>query len=189
MNYCEKCYHIFEGEVCTECGNTKVREARPDDICFFTICEEQTGAMLRDALEPEGIKVVLVPVGSGVRSAFGMTLGSFEVYVPYQHLSAAQGFMDTVTGEAFSGLAQILFDNRDKWHTVSKKVPKKLCKKFGLEKGTDILKFAEDAVNRATSVKDDGFSSNCGSSSGNYISVTFDGKVFWFNSQTYEIFV
>ena len=189
MNYCEKCYHVCEGTACTECGSKKTREVRPDDICFFTICKEQTGAMLRDALEADGIKVVLVPFGSGVRSAFGMTLGSFEVYVPYQHLSAAQGFMDTVTGEAFSGLDQILLDNRDKWHIASKKVPKKFCKKFGLEEGADIMKFAEDAVNHAVSIKDDGFSSTCGSSSGNYISVTVDGKVFWFNSLTYELFV
>ena len=189
MNYCKKCYHISEGDVCTECGSVSLREVASDDICFFTICEEQTGAMLRDALEADGIKVVLVPFGSGVRTAFGMSLGSFEVYVPYQHLAAAQNFMDTATGEALSGLRQVLLDNRDKWHIASKKTPKRFYKKFGLEEGADILKFAEDAVNHATSVKDDGFSSTCGASAGNYISVTFDGKVFWFNSLTYELFI
>ena len=189
MNYCEKCYHVSEGDVCAECGNPEVRETTADDMCFLTICEERIGEMLRDALEQDGIKVALVPFGSGVRTAFGMTLGSFEVYVPYGYREAAQNFLDTAIYDPTEELRSNLIDNRDKWHTVSKKVPKRLCKKFKLEKDADILSFAEDAVNRATSIKDDGFSSTCGSSSGNYISVTFDGKVFWFNSLTYEIFV
>ena len=189
MKYCEKCYHVSDGDVCVECGSATVREVRSEDICFFTICDERTGEMLRDALETDGIKVVLVPFGSGVRSAFGMTLGSFEVYVPYQSLEVAQNFMDTVTYNACEELRRMLLESRDMWYVATKKVPKKFCKKFGLEKGADIVKFAEDAVNRAVSIKDDGFSSTCGSSAGNYISVTVDGKIFWFNSLTYEIFV
>jgi L-rhamnose isomerase len=189
MNYCEKCYHISEGEVCAECGNGAVRTVLPDDMCFFTICDERMGEMLRDALEQDGIKVALVPFGSGVRSAFGMTLGSFEVYVPYCHRDDAQNFLDTAIYGPSEELRKVLMDNRDKWHIASKKVPKRLCKKFKLDADTDILLFAEDAVNRAASIKDDGFSATCGSSSGNYITVDLDGKVFWFNSMTYEIFI
>ena len=97
MKYCESCRALCESDCCSICENTELREVRPDDYCILTECAEDFGGLLKYTLADMDIPCALMPFGNGARSAFGLNLGNFRVFVPYQHFEASKDVLDQLT--------------------------------------------------------------------------------------------
>ncbi len=185
MFYCEKCRMVFETDFCEFCSETQLREVGDDDFCFLIECEELFGKMLEEALQNEGIKCAMRPVGNGVRSNFGLSLGKYQVFVPYQFYTQACDMLEFFRDDSSSTdtLKQILLDHIEKWSFEKKSAEKKIRKKFKLEKDVDVMETVKELVEQAESVEDMGLMSY-----GEHgLLVKCDDFKLWFSSESYKI--
>ncbi|MCH5164580.1 MAG: hypothetical protein J1F36_06145 [Clostridiales bacterium] len=190
MNYCEKCKSLTDKEYCSVCGNKKIREVESDDFCFLKECEEMPGEMLRDVLQDEGIDCVLIPCGNGVRSQFALSLGKYNVYVPYKHYESSVELLNSFFNEPTTDdLKELLLANEDKWHIESARTEKKIRKKLNLSDDADIFKCIKSEVEKSQSIEDRGIISftDCFDSHGLAVKI---GKVtLWFSDESFEILI
>ena len=98
--YCSQCQTIVEDTTkCPFCGNKKLRQPEPVDICFLTEIEPIPAGILKDVLDQNHIPVLS---NSSIGAAMSMRAGSmFErirFFVPYQNLADAK----QIVGELFA---------------------------------------------------------------------------------------
>lgn len=185
MFYCEKCRMVSEIDFCACCSETQLREVRDDDFCFLIECEEVFGKMLEEALQNEGIQCAMRPVGNGVRSNFGLSLGKYQMFVPYPFYSKACDMLEFFREDSSStdSLKQILLDHIEKWSFETRSVEKKIRKKCKLEKDADVMATVKELVEQAQSVEDMGLMSY-----GEHgLLVKCDAFKLWFSSESYKI--
>ena len=94
--YCPGCRILFdEGAKCPLCGNKKVRNASPEDICFLTEAEPIFGCMLKDVLEQNSIPVLSSStIGAGMAMRAGAMFERVKYYVRYEHLQKAKEIVE-----------------------------------------------------------------------------------------------
>ena len=185
MYYCEKCHLITEKEICDCCANKDLREVADDDYCFLCEFEEAIGKMFSEILKNEGIYSVMEPIGSGVRSNFGLSLGRYAIYVPYRFYFQAEELLEYFQDDvSFSeNLKKDILENVEKWTFETKTTEKKIRKKYKLDKETDVMNFVKEIVERAESIEAVGLMSY-----GENGLIVKSGEVkIWFSSQTYKI--
>ena len=187
MKYCENCKSLGDADRCRTCGNVEMRDVRDDDFCFLLSSDENSAKMLEYALEEAKIKCAMVSFGNGARSALGLNLGNYKVYVPYKTYEEAKDIVNSFIYDSTSDLRENLLKNRKLWHVKSNFSLRKLRRKLKLAKNDDPFDRIEQAVSCATSISDGGPISSC-TEGGRYISVKIEDKTFWFNSVTYEIY-
>lgn len=184
MFYCKNCNALFKNSVCEKCGNENLPKATSDDFCFLIECSEFFGKMLIDYLKNEGINSLILPVGDGVRSKFALTLGKYQIFVPYKFYQKSCEILDFLSNNDYSErLKDEILKNVDKWHFESEATEKKLRKKFKLPPSESLLNFIQTKVATATSVEDKG--------------VMLDGEhgllvknndfILWFSQKTFKI--
>ena len=140
MFYCEKCYRLSDDEKCANCGFTPLREVNNDDFCYLITAEEWFGKSLVELLKNEGIECAVIPVGDGVRSKIALTLGSYQLFVPYLQFDEAREILDNCIGEnSTDKLRQKLLSNTDKWHFKNSKIERKIRKKLNLSEEVDLI--------------------------------------------------
>ena len=188
MLYCEKCKRLCEDGRCPICDSENLRDARPSDFCFLTECDERTGEMLKDALEQDGINCALLPFGSGVRAAFGLSLGNYAVFVPFEHYEVANEIFALFNDDFTDDLKGALLENISRWHLKKPTFEKKLRKKLKFDADKDFFDCIKEAINVSDEISDEGLITTC-VEGGHYIAVKTGGKIIWFNSATYEIIV
>lgn len=186
MNYCENCKLLCESDRCPVCGSKKTRAPEDKDFCFLIECQRSYGEILRQGLEDEQVPCALIPCGSGVRTAFGLELENYRVYVPYEHYSTAQEIVQFFSVDPTENLKRDLLEHFESWHVISSKAEKKLRKKLKLEKEAVLLDWIRDGVTNATAIKDNGPAAT-GPEGAHYLTVRLNDKTVWFNSVTYEI--
>ncbi len=102
--YCEKCNVVFDGNVCPNCGNKKVREPNGKDLCFVVEKNVMWGEMLADVLKQHNIPFYHRSVlGAGLALKVGPGLERYRFYVPYSHLSSAQSLVDALFSSSVEG--------------------------------------------------------------------------------------
>lgn len=187
MLYCENCKCLCGEEACPICGSRLLRAPESRDYCF--LCEEEEGfaKMLEGSFHEEEIPCVLIPWGNGSRSAFGLSLGRFRVYVPFAHLEQAKLIWESFETEATMDWKQEVLQNRQLWH-YDPKMEKKLCKKLKVSDSRTILDRVQDVVLDSEELHLGGRIYTC-TQGGCHLLVKADGVKFWFNSATYEIFL
>ena len=185
MYYCEKCRSLSNNEACFRCDCTGLREVRNEDFCFLVECEEIFGRMLEASFLNEGINCALVPVGSGVRTQLGLSLGGYGIYVPYQFYSKAQDMLTFFTNQKSptDRLKETILKNIDKWVFETKSTEKKIRKKCKLGKDVDVLKYVKEKVEYADHIEDVGVMS-CGEHG---LLVKSGSVTLWFSSESYKI--
>ena len=93
--YCEKCCVTTEEDRCPNCGRKKMRETRPDDLCFLTEQEQIWSDMLADVLKQQGIPFIQKSVlGAGLAIITGPVHERVRYYVPYSRLQEAVGVVE-----------------------------------------------------------------------------------------------
>ena len=187
MQYCENCKILCADDRCDHCGSTLLREPDSRDYCFLCEEDERLAKMLEGALQDQNIPTVLLPWGDGRRSAFGLTLGRFRIYVPYLHYEQATAlflfFDETPTEE----VRQELLEHRALWH-FDPKLEKKVRKKLKGKEDQQVFDRVEQLVCAAERLEQGGRIYTC-PQGGYYILVKADGVRFWFNSATYEVLI
>ena len=185
MYYCEKCHLLSETEFCGYCSNTKLRDVRADDYCFLIECEDVFGKMFEEVLQNEGIPCAMEPVGNGVRSHLGLSLGRYKIFVPYHFHSRAQELLELFRDHAPSidHLKQNLLNNIEKWTFEKKSTEKKIRKKCKLDKESDVMNFVKEIVEHAQSIEDVGLMSY-----GEHgLCVKSESITLWFSAESYQI--
>ena len=101
--YCSGCQLSFTGEEkCPSCGNKRIREVRPEDICFLTEAEPIPASTLQDVLKQHQIPALTSStVGAGMAMKAGNMFERIKFFVRYEHLKKAKE------------LAAELFDSAD----------------------------------------------------------------------------
>ena len=89
--YCLGCQLSFTGEEkCPSCGNKRIREIRPEDICFLTEIRPIPATILQDLLKQEEIPVLTgSTVGAGMAMKAGNLFERIKFFVRYEHLEKA----------------------------------------------------------------------------------------------------
>ena len=185
--YCEQCKRLCESEKECNCGNKNLRVVTDQDYCFLLIADELRSKMLYDCFIDNGIDCILSPTGDGYRSALGLSLGKYIIYVLYSQYEQAENVVEFFDQDPTNDLRDDLINHRESWH-INKRMHKKLCKKLKLKSPDDIFDKVEELVNKSDSISDNGVISSC-VEGGHYILVKADEFKFWFNSATYEIFI
>ncbi len=95
--YCEVCCRTFDGDKCPDCGKRRrIREVRPDDLCFLTEKEYIWAEMLADVLTQQNIRFMQKSVmGAGLALKVGPILDRIRFYVLQKDLAEAE---ETVAG-------------------------------------------------------------------------------------------
>ena len=186
MKYCEECKTLVNGEACPECGSENLRDPNDEDFCFLVECRQSFGDILNEALKDEGIECALVPWGDGVRTALGMELENYRVYVPFKDVENAVEILKEFIGEpAVEKLRKKLLDNIDEWH-MKESFAKKIRKKLKLGKDDDIFDAIEEGVKNSDTIQDRGLMGTF-ETAAHGIMVKIDGVVLWFSDETFEI--
>ena len=189
MKYCEICNLLSDSESCPVCGNEKLREVAPDDFCFLTECWQASGDALRDALQNKGVECALLPWGNGARSAFGLRLEKYRVYVPYKDYEIAAELFDLISGGTASNeLRKELLQNVDKWHVVGDATLKKIRKKLKISENADVFEGIKEFVIKAESIEDRGMIL-CGTRQVRGVTAEKGKIVLWFSFEDFEIFI
>lgn len=184
MYFCEKCQQVFEKNRCTNCGKDGLREVRDSDFCYLTTVEESFGKSLIECLKNEEIECAVIPVGNGVRSKFALSLGNYQIYVPYNRFDDAIKIMEFFTeNTSTEKLKQKILSNKDKWHFESKRAEKKIRKKLKIDSEIDILDYLEEKVEQAQTINDVGIMSDAEHG----LVVKSGGIILWFSSETFTI--
>ncbi len=185
MYYCDKCSLLSDGTQCLVCGAHNLRTVKEEDFCFVTEAEEFFAKMFMESLKNEGVDCVSAPVGNGVRSALGLSLGGYRMYVPYRHYDVAcemlaffeseDSFEDTLKEDILSSI--------DKWHFESGSTEKKIRKKYNLGKEVDVIAFIKEKVQQAQSIEDVGLMSD-----GEHgLRVKSGNVTLWFSGESFKI--
>ena len=100
--YCSECQNIVDEQMkCPVCGNKKLQQPMPQDICFLTETEPIPAGMLKDVLEQNHIPVLS---NSSIGAAMAMRAGSmFErirFYVRYENLAEAKQIVEELFAPA-----------------------------------------------------------------------------------------
>ena len=183
MNYCKNCYCATDYERCPMCGTKKLREAQEDDFCFLLEKDVAYCGMLTSIFEEKNIRFSTVPYGSGVRSAFGMSLENYRVYVPFASLEAAEKIVDERENFETETFRSSLMENSNLLN-VSTKLKKKLEKKFGLSGDEEFFDYCRKVVESARKIVDGGKISY---GDAHYLFCYASGVALTVNSKTYEI--
>ena len=184
--YCENCKRLCAFEKECLCGK-KLRVPTSQDYCFLLEADELRSKMLQDCFINNGIDCILEPSGDGYRSALGLSLGNYIIYVLYSQYEQAENIVEFFNQDPTNDLSDDLIKHKELWY-VNKRMQKRLCKKLKLKAPEDIFDKVLDIVENFDSISDDGLISSC-IKGGHYISVNTDEFRFWFNSATYEIFI
>ena len=187
MLYCENCKRVCVSERDCICGSDELREVTAQDYCYLLEVDETLARMFEEGFASDGIACVLVPSGNGCRSAFGLSLGNFIMFVQYRHYEQAKDAVDQYFQSIVDGIKSDLIEHRDRWN-ANKKTQKKLRKKLKLADGEDFFDGIYNFLCNAESVSDDGVITTS-EDFGHYISVRSEKVSFWFNSATYEVFI
>ncbi|MBE6639323.1 MAG: hypothetical protein E7616_07745 [Ruminococcaceae bacterium] len=185
MYYCDKCSVLSEGTHCLVCGAHNLRTVKEDDFCFVTEAEEFFSKMFIESLKNEGIDCVSTPVGNGVRSALGLSLGGYRIYVPYRNYDAASEMLAFFANEeSFENtLKEDILNNIDKWHFESGSTEKKIRKKYDLGKEVNVIAFIKERVQQAQSIEDVGLMSD-----GEHgLRVKSGNVTVWFSGESFKI--
>ena len=185
--YCESCKRLCVSEKECYCGNQNLREVTNQDYCFLLVADELRSQMLQDCFINDGIDCILVPMGDGYRSALGLSLGNYIVYVLYSQYEQAENIVEFFNQASINDLRDDLINHRESWH-INKKMCKRLSKKLKLKSSDDILDKVAELIDKADSISDNGLIISC-VEGGHYIWVKAEEFKFWFNSVTYEIFI
>lgn len=186
MKYCEECKLLVVEESCPECGSEHLREPNDEDFCFLVECRQEFGDILKNALADEGVESVLVPWGNGVRTALGMELENFRVYVPFKNVEVAVEILKEFIGEPpMEKLRKKLLENADEWH-MKESAAKKIRKKLKLGKDDDIFAAIEEGIKNSDSIQDRGLMGTFYPPA-HGIMVRIDDVVLWFSDETFEI--
>ncbi len=96
--YCSGCQLSFTGEEkCPSCGNRRIREVRPEDICFLTEAEPIPASTLQDVLKQHQIPVLTSStVGAGMAMKAGNMFERIKFFVRYEHLEKASALVKEV---------------------------------------------------------------------------------------------
>ena len=186
MKYCENCRALCQHDVCDICESAELREVLPEDYCILTECAEDFGGLLKNTLEDMDIPCALMPFGNGARSAFGLSLGKYRVFVQYRDYETSKDVLDQLTYDPTEDLRKDLLDNREKWHINGFFAKRRMRRKFQIAKEEDLIDFVARAVGGAAKITDDGAISDC-PEGGHYIAVMVNDRKLWLNSATYEI--
>ena len=94
--YCAKCQTIVEENMkCPVCGNKKLRQPEPGDICFLTETETIPAGMLKDVLDQNHIPVLSnSSIGAGMSMRAGSMFERIKFYVRYQNLADAKQIVE-----------------------------------------------------------------------------------------------
>ncbi len=189
MYYCENCKHLCHEKVCEECQKTDLRPPLNEDFCYFTECPEDQAKMLKESLKSEGIPCALIPNGSGVRSALGLTLENMKVFLPFGSLNKAQELFDGIflpPLDETEELRTLLLENEEKWHITGFFNSRSLRRKLGLPKGYDIAPTLRPLVQSAANIRDEGLISSS-VVGGHYLIVKTEEYDLTFDSISFEL--
>ena len=186
MKYCEKCNIIVTLNYCPACGNKKIREITSGDFCFLVECGQMHGEMLKDALQEEKIKCVLLPWGDGVRSKLGLKLENYKVYVPYEHYERAREILAFYNEAESDDTKELLLANKNKWHIANERTEKKIRKRLKIDGAVDIFEYIMEGVEQSQDVKDRGFMSSFVPPA-HGLTVKINNVTLWFSAETFEI--
>ena len=185
--YCEKCKRLCVSEKECVCGCEMLREVTSQDYCFLLEANEAFAKMLEECFINNGIDSVLAPSGNGMRSAAGLTLGNFIVYVPYSQYDEAKNIVEFFSETDEVDLRTDIINHKELWN-IDKKMKKRFCKKLKLEESDGLFDKISELLDSASAVSDEGRIPYC-NQGGHYILVKSGELNFWFNSVTYEILV
>ena len=190
MYYCEECKELNEQMECESCGKRALRYVTHNDFCLLVTCEQTLGDMICFSLEENKIESAKIPFGDGARTALGLGLGNYAIYVPYKHYEQAREIAEYYTADPTIQIKKELLDNLDKWHVSSERAEKKIRKKLKLSDEQDLFDYVKGEVEVSQSISDEGLISTC-TEGGHYILVRVSNriKIIWFNSKTFEIFL
>ncbi len=188
MKYCENCRALCQDDCCEICESTELRDVRPEDYCILTECAEDFGGLLKYTLADMDIPCALMPFGNGARSAFGLNLGNYRVFVPYRFYEESKDVLDQLTYDPTEDFRKDLLENEGKWHINGKFAQKRMRRKLKIAENEDLLSCIKHEVVHATEISDDGVITSC-TEGGHYIALKINERKVWFNSATYEIFM
>ena len=126
MEYCEKCKVQCPEGRCPVCGSDRLREVQNNDYCLLTECSRNFGEMVRDVFEQNGIQGAFVPFGSGTRSALGLDLEQYRIYVPYERQEEARQIVECFCFDNTEDWREQLLANRSLWHVKKESALKKM---------------------------------------------------------------
>ena len=94
--YCSKCQTIVEDNMkCPVCGNKKLRQPEPGDICFLTEVEPIPAGILKDVLDQNRIPVLSnSSIGAGMSMRAGSMFERIKIFVRYQNLADAKQIVE-----------------------------------------------------------------------------------------------
>ena len=100
--YCSNCRMIVEdNKICPACGNKKLRQPEPGDICFLAETEPIPAGMLKDILEQNHIPVLSSSsIGAGMAMRAGSMFERIKCYVRYDHLPKAREIAEELFSSA-----------------------------------------------------------------------------------------
>lgn len=189
MNYCAHCKLLTPKTTCPACSKKDLGEVKKDDFCLLLECDSLFGEMLEEVLQEEGIPCAKIAEGTGVRSALGLSLEKFRMYVPYGFYEQAKDACLALSSnpeEENEDLRSLLLENRETWFIDSSSAEKKMKKKLDLPKDADLFAFCEKIVQNATDLADQGWISSC-PAGGHYLAVFTEDIKLLFNSETFEL--
>ena len=186
MNYCEDCKLLCGGDECPNCESTFLRQVRDEDYCFLTECTETMGKMLKYAFDDMEIPCALMPFGNGARSALGLNLGNYVLFVPYRHYEQAMDVVEGLSYNPTEDLRQNLLENEDKWHIQSKFTQRRMRKKLKVADDGELIACIRQGLTQAEQLTDNGPIGSC-PEGGHYVVFVCRGIKIWFNSSTYEM--
>ena len=108
--YCESCKSLCGSEKECSCGNKNLREVTDKDYCFLLVADELHSKMLYDCFINNDIDCVLAPSGDGYRSALGLSLGNYIIYVLYSQYEQAENIVEFFNQSFFKVLINLFFN-------------------------------------------------------------------------------
>ena len=186
MKYCKSCKYLCDSVPCLICGSPDLCEVQNDDYCFLFECDTAFGETLEEIFENEAIPHAMVPSGNGVRSALGLNLENFKIFVPYEFYGQASEIINYFTSDSTEELKNDLLNNRSKWHIQGMFTEKKLKKKLNISKDGNLFSHCESIVSTAIKITDEGLISSC-AEGGHYLNIIGENATLMFNSITYEL--
>jgi len=98
--YCEKCEQVVDNSRCPICGNRKLREPLPEDLCYIAEKDALWTPALADLLEQNEIFFKTRKLlGAGLAMKVGPIFERTSFYVRYEDLERAQDIVSTFFAE------------------------------------------------------------------------------------------
>ncbi len=153
--YCENCNTKSVTNRCNKCGRKNLREIKDDDFCFFCQMDSLSAENLKNKLDSENIGCALIPYGTGLRTALGMNLENYLVFVEYRALNYVENLFLQESSRKTEMLKCEIVDNIDKLN-IRPQDEKKLAKRLKLEQSQSVVELCKNVILTATSVIDAG---------------------------------